>query len=128
MSLHADIEDVAGLRIVRISGELDSFTSALLRETLRRELANCPEVLPVDLSGLEFLGVAGVEVLLGMRQNAERVGTALVLTGAMKPAVVRLLRLVGWWLTAGGVHTRCTTAPGRLIRGRPPPSSGVSAR
>ena len=89
----------AGVRVVRLRGELDAFSAPRLRDDLRREVAARPAAVALDLSDLEFLGVAGLSVLLEMQQLADQAGTAMLLVGSPAPLVERLLGLVGWTVT-----------------------------
>ena len=95
----AGVGDEAGARVVRLRGELDAFSAPSLRDDLHREVVARPAVVAVDLSDLEFLGVAGLNVLLEMQQLADEVGTAMLLVGSPPPLVERLLGLVGWTVT-----------------------------
>ena len=100
--LGAGIEDEAGLRVVRLRGELDAISAPSLRDDLHREVVARPAVVALDLSDLsdlEFLGVAGLNVLLEMQQLADEAGTAMLLVGSPAPVVERLLGLVGWTVT-----------------------------
>jgi len=93
----------AGVRVVRLRGELDAFSAPSLRDDLRREVVARPAVVALDLSDLEFLGVAGLSVLLEMQQLADEAGTAMLLVGSPAPVVERLLGLVGWTVTTDPV-------------------------
>jgi len=93
----------AGVRVVRLRGELDAFSAPSLRDDLRREVVARPAVVALDLSDLEFLGVAGLSVLLDMQQLADEAGTAMLLVGSPAPLVERLLGLVGWTVTTDPV-------------------------
>jgi anti-sigma B factor antagonist len=119
--LRVALENVGGVRVVRIGGELDSFTAPLLREVLRGELVRRPPILAVDLSELEFLGVAGLDVLLTMWRVAQHGGTTLALTGTVWPRVARLLDLVGWSPRRYRVHMRSDVAPRCRLYGWPSP-------
>jgi anti-anti-sigma factor len=94
--LGTGVEDGAGVRLVRLRGELDAFSAPSLRADLHREVAARPAVLALDLSNLGFLGVAGLNVLLETQQLADEAGTAMLLVGSPVPLVERLLGLVGW--------------------------------
>jgi anti-anti-sigma factor len=85
---------------VRLRGELDAFNAPRLRDDLHWEVVARPAVLALDLSDLEFLGVAGLSVLVEMQQLADEAGTAMLLVGSPVPLVQRLLALVGWTVTA----------------------------
>ena len=89
----------AGVRVVRLRGELDAFSAPSLHDDLRREVVARPAVVALDLSDLEFLGVAGLCVLLEVQQLADDGGTAMLLVGSPTPPVERLLGLVGWMVT-----------------------------
>jgi len=94
-----DEDDAAGVRVVRLGGELDAFSAPSLRDDLHREVVARPAVVALDLSDLEFLGLAGLSVLLEMQQPADEAGTAMLLVGSPAPVVERLLGLVGWTVT-----------------------------
>ena len=91
------------VRVVRLRGELDAFSAPSLRDDLHREVVARPAVVALDLSDLEFLGVAGLNVLLEMQQLADEAGTAMLLVGSPAPLVERLLGLVGWTVTTDPV-------------------------
>jgi len=93
----------AGVRVVRLRGELDAFSAPSLRDDLRREVVARPAVVALDLSDLEFLGVAGLNVLLEMQQLTDEAGMAMLLVGSPAPVVERLLGLVGWTVTTDPV-------------------------
>jgi anti-sigma B factor antagonist len=101
--LGAGVEDEAGARVVRLRGALDAFSAPSLRDDLRREVVARPAVVALDLSDLEFLGVAGLSVLLEMQQLADEAGTAMLVVGSPAPLVERLLGLVGWTVTTDPV-------------------------
>ena len=89
--LGTGVEDEACARVVR------------LRDDLRRKVVARPAVVALDLSDLEFLGVAGLSVLLDIQQLAGEAGTAMLLVGSPAPVVERLLGLVGWTVTTDPV-------------------------
>ena len=101
--LGAGVEDEAGARVVRLRGEIDAFSAPTLRDDLYQEVLARPAVVALDLSDLEFLGLAGLNVLLEMQELADEVGTAMLLVGSPPPLVERLLGLVGWTVTTDPV-------------------------
>jgi anti-anti-sigma factor len=101
--LGAGVEDEVGARVVRLHGVLDAFSAPSLRDDLHREVLARPAVVALDLSDLEFLGVAGLSVLLDMQRLADEAGTAMLLVGSPAPLVERLLGLVGWTVTTDPV-------------------------
>ena len=98
-----DEDDAAGVRVVRLGGELDAFSAPSLRDDLHREVVARPAVVALDLSDLEFLGVPGLNVLVEMQQVADEAGTTMLLVGSPAPLVERLLGLVGWTVTTDPV-------------------------
>jgi anti-sigma B factor antagonist len=108
--LGAGVEDEAGVRVMRLRGELDAFSAPSVRDDLHREeVVARPAVVAFDLSDLsdlsdlEFLGVAGLSVLLEMQQLADEAGAAMLLVGSPAPVVERLLGLVVWTATTDPV-------------------------
>ena len=51
------------LVVIRGVGEVDSVTAPMLSACLHRELEHQPVTLVLDLTGVDFLGVAGLAVL-----------------------------------------------------------------
>ena len=98
------VEDTTPVRLVRLRGEIDAFSAPGMRDDLRREVEARPALVALDLSNLDFLGVAGLNVLLEVQQLAHRRGTALLLVGSPAPPVERLLGLVGWTVTTDPVR------------------------
>ena len=56
--------------VVDVGGELDAFTAPRLLATLQAALRAGPRVLIVDLSAVQFMGSAGISVLLEASQRA----------------------------------------------------------
>ena len=88
----------AGDAVLRTFGEVLRSNDDLHREVVAR-----PAVVALDPSDLEFLGLAGLNVLLEMQQLADEAGTAMLLVGSPAPVVERLLGLVGWTVTTDPV-------------------------
>jgi anti-anti-sigma factor len=113
VSLRILVEDLADTRTIRPAGPLDTGTAPELLKVLRQALIRRPTILAADLSDVEFLGVAGLEVLLRMRRVAGRGGTAFVLTGDPRPEVARLLGIFGLGVTTLPRHITSASALGR---------------
>lgn len=81
--------------VVTLAGELDLASADLLRERIRALLARGSDVrqLVVDLSGLTFLDVTGVGVLLEAHRKMTTLGGSVLLRHP-KPMVVRMLSLL----------------------------------
>jgi anti-anti-sigma factor len=59
---------VAGVR-VEVAGDIDVTTVEILRDSLDRAAAERPTRLEVDLSGVTFVGSAGIGVLAAVRHS-----------------------------------------------------------
>lgn len=58
--------------VARVAGEVDLGTAPQLEAFLRYQLAHTRAVLMLELSGVNYLGSAGLEVLLSVRAECER--------------------------------------------------------
>jgi anti-sigma B factor antagonist len=58
--------------VVTVAGEIDLATAPQFEAFLRDRLARTRAVLMVDLSGVDYLGSAGLEVLLSVRAECAR--------------------------------------------------------
>lgn len=85
-------EDRRGVRVI-VQGEIDLVTAPVLERHLESALATGRDSVEVDLSGVTFMDVRGVNVLIGVR-SAICDGTTLRLH-APSEAVVRMLGLCG---------------------------------
>ncbi|HTZ16031.1 MAG TPA: STAS domain-containing protein [Mycobacterium sp.] len=84
---------VDGLVVVSVSGSVDMLTAPGLAESLDSALAKKPEGLVVDLSKVEFLGSAGISVLMKTRDTlGDSIPFCVVADG---PATYRPLTLLG---------------------------------
>jgi anti-anti-sigma factor len=85
--------EVEGLAVVAVSGSVDMLTAAGLTEAIDSALAKKPKGLIVDLLKVEFLGSAGISVLMKTRDNlGESIPFCVVADG---PATHRPLTLLG---------------------------------
>lgn len=92
--------------VVHIAGELDTNTAPGLYELLAPRLSSTIETLVLDLSGLRFMGVAGLELVAHVRQRADhRAMRVWIVDGP--PCVERALRAAGW---SGTIPTYATLA------------------
>ena len=81
--------------LVTARGDLDSATAGDLATLLSDRLWATPERLAVDLSEVDFLGVAGVRVLLHSALQAGQGGTELLVVTGTNPTVRRALEVTG---------------------------------
>jgi anti-anti-sigma factor len=79
---------------VRLSGEIDIFTSMALRRRLLNALRYSTGMLVIDLSDVLFCDASGLGVLVGIQHRARARGIVLALTGP-RPYMSRLLHITG---------------------------------
>ena len=76
-------------------GDIDHHSARTLRERIDNEMSiNRPEVLILDLSGIEFMDSSGLGLLLGRYQRARDMGCRLILSGC-SGRVMKILSLSG---------------------------------
>ena len=100
-AVHVEVETAAPVQrpepardLVRValSGEVDMYTSAEVRERLAALDADGWQSIVVDMSGATFLDSAGLAVLVAALRRAERRGATLTIADA-SPNVRRILEL-----------------------------------
>lgn len=82
-----------GVTVVSVSGEVDMLTAPRLRADVLRHIET-GGTLVLDLSGVSFLGSAGLAVLVEASQHGKRRGTAFRVV-AVERAVTRPLAATG---------------------------------
>jgi anti-sigma B factor antagonist len=82
--------DVAA--VLSVAGAIDMVTAPQLQAHMDTALSRQPTALVLDLSLVEFLGTAGIAVLVHVRNNAADMPFAVVAHG---PATSRPLQLLG---------------------------------
>lgn len=92
--------------LITARGALDTATAADLASLVADRLRAIPQRLVLDLSEVDFLGVAGVRVLLHAALQAEQNGTELLVVAGTNPMVLRALRVTA-------ADQRLTIATGR---------------
>ncbi len=80
--------------VVAVSGDVDEHTAPPLARLLLSALASAPPTVVVDLSNTDFLGMAGLELLLHARNRARFQRTSLCLA-APAPEPRRALHASG---------------------------------
>jgi anti-sigma B factor antagonist len=83
-----------GTVIVAVTGEIDLATAASLRDALTAELAAGPDVLIVDLDGVEFFTSVGLTTLALTQRAAKERGVALRVIATSR-ATLRPLQITG---------------------------------
>jgi anti-sigma B factor antagonist len=85
--------EVEGLAVVAVRGSVDMLTAPGLTEAIESALAKNPKGLIIDLLKVEFLGSAGISVLMKTRDNlGDSIPFCVVADG---PATHRPLTLLG---------------------------------
>jgi anti-sigma B factor antagonist len=83
-----------GTVTVTVVGEVDTFTAPVLRSSLDTQLEQQPRELVIDLSGVQFLGSAGLAVLVETQKAARSRDVGLRLIATTR-AVTRPLEVTG---------------------------------
>ena len=86
--------DEDGVVTVTVVGEVDTFTAPVLRSALDNQLEQQPRELVIDLSGVQFLGSAGLAVLVETQKSARAREVDLRLIATTR-AVTRPLEVTG---------------------------------
>jgi anti-sigma B factor antagonist len=84
----------ASLAVLSVRGEIDALTTPRLEAELDRQLADLPELLVLDLSGVTFLASSGLAVLIRAAQVTGEHGRRLRLVVGTR-AVRRPLQITG---------------------------------
>jgi anti-sigma B factor antagonist len=93
--INLDVETVGdGVLTVRVDGDVDTLTSPLLSSFLSDQFQTNPRVLVLDLTRVQFLGSAGLAVLVSAREEAGRRDVKLRLVSSSH-AVLRPLTATG---------------------------------
>jgi anti-sigma B factor antagonist len=86
--------DGDGTVTVTVIGEVDTFTAPVLRASLDTQLEQQPNELVIDLCGVQFLGSAGLAVLVETQKSARSRDVDLRLVANTR-AVTRPLEVTG---------------------------------
>lgn len=85
---------VGRVAIVAASGELDMLTAPQLRDAVQSALSQEPAGLIVDLTKVDFLGSAGMQVLMESHNQTSGTGIRFAVV-ADGPATSRPLKITG---------------------------------
>lgn len=86
--------DVAGVTVLRVSGEVDVRSGPVLQARIAALLDSGPHRLVVDLGDVDFLDSTGIAALVAGLNRARELGGSLTLACAQE-RLVRRLRLTG---------------------------------
>lgn len=73
--------------VLRVSGELDTTSTDLLTDPIGEHVVAGNRAVIIDLSGVRFLGSAGLEALVLGQQRATSAGVAFVLVADNRAAL-----------------------------------------
>jgi anti-sigma B factor antagonist len=90
-----------GVVLVSLSGELEMYTTYPLMDALVQATSEGPELIVLELAGVEFMSAAGVSVLLHGAPQLDDVGIALAVVCPSGGRVARVLELAD---TGGALH------------------------
>lgn len=83
-----------GTARLTLAGDLDVGSVPRLRAALQEAVDDGPEVIELDLGGVDFVDSTGLGVLIGAHRRAGETGGRLVAV-AVSPALQRVLELTG---------------------------------
>ena len=99
---HIRILSVDGRSIVHVSGELDAYTAARLRDSLAGLTSAGARHVVVDLAAVSFMGASGLGVLVAAGKRLRRDDGKLVLRSA-PPSVQKMIEITGLDATLPGI-------------------------
>ena len=89
-----DVETAEDMVVVRPTGEIDIATGPMLEEQVEALVDAGIRRCAIDLTGVEFIDSAGLQMVLASRAALRRVGGDFTLKGA-SPSVARILDISG---------------------------------
>ncbi|MGW4211320.1 STAS domain-containing protein [Lentzea sp. NPDC004789] len=81
--------------VTSVAGEIDMSNDDLVRREVHTQLGARPGVLVLDLSEVEFIGSAGINLLVQSQREAVRHGTRLAVVAPGGGCVNRVLSIAG---------------------------------
>lgn len=91
---HIRMLSTAGRSIVHVSGELDAYTTARLRDSLAGLISAGVRQIVVDLADASFVGASGLGVLVAASKRLRRDDGKLLLRSA-PPSVHKMIEITG---------------------------------
>ncbi|MBB5957980.1 anti-anti-sigma factor [Saccharothrix tamanrassetensis] len=89
-TIRVDLHD--GTAVVRVTGEIDMACEKPVRAAIFEQLHQRPAGLVVDLTGIDFFGSTGIQLLVEAIAHAQRLGVALAVATDRR-AVLRPLEI-----------------------------------
>ena len=91
--LHIGMSDKGGTRVLRLTGDLDSYTSDRLTGIARTWVTGAKKII-VNLDGLEYIDSSGLAALVGMWVKARDHHASLVIS-CQNPRIHRVMEITG---------------------------------
>ncbi|HUV05286.1 MAG TPA: STAS domain-containing protein [Armatimonadota bacterium] len=91
--LDIGVSEIAGARVLRLTGDLDSYTSDRLAAVSKTWVAGAKKII-VDLDALEYVDSAGLSALVGVWVRARESGAQMVVS-CRNPRIHRVLEITG---------------------------------
>lgn len=88
------VERVDGVAVVHVAGEVDMAAETALRRRIAEALADEPDGLVLDLTGVTFFASAGLHVLVDVQHAATAAGLDMRVVADHRP-VLRPLQITG---------------------------------
>lgn len=95
IELETAIEEINGIPVVRVAGEVDIVTSAELKSAINKVVNTGAKDLIIDLSNVSYMDSSGFGVLLSIMKRLRPLGGSITLVGCceMTERMIRLTRL-----------------------------------
>ncbi|UCZ53688.1 STAS domain-containing protein [Bacillus shivajii] len=94
MNLQIDIQEQNNADVVYLTGEVDVYTSAKLKESLAPLTEKGQNTLIVDLSQVSYIDSTGLGIFIGALKSVDKAGGTLKISG-VNDRVKRLFEITG---------------------------------
>ena len=91
--LQIGVSEIAGARVLRLTGDLDSYTSDRLSTISKAWISGAKKII-VNLDGLEYIDSSGLSALVGIWVRARESGVQMVVS-CQNPRIHRVLEITG---------------------------------
>jgi anti-sigma B factor antagonist len=90
--LDTEVQELSGVHVVRVAGEIDVYTSPELKSALNKAITSGAVNLVVDLTAVDYMDSSGFGTLLGATKRVRPKGGTINLVGCSE-AVARMLTI-----------------------------------
>ena len=90
--LETKVEEVSGVPIVRVAGEIDAFTTPELKTALNEAIESSTKGLIIDLTEVSYMDSSGFGALLGAAKRVKPQGGTIYLVGC-SDTIKRILHI-----------------------------------